>query len=135
MIAARYRRSSARRRRAGSLAAVLRIAAVALALIGMLASALITRGWQGTVTRQRDERLDRTAASRTATIGNALRHYENALQATRSLLLASDSVGPRDFGTFARTLGLKHRYPGLQGDQLADGGPRRQGGRVRGRRP
>jgi diguanylate cyclase (GGDEF)-like protein len=97
------------------LAAVLQIAAVALALIGMLASALITRGWQGTVTRQRDERLDRTAASRTATIGNALRHYENALQATRSLLLASDSVGPRDFGTFARTLGLKHRYPGLQG--------------------
>ena len=67
------------------------------------------------MTRQRDERLDRTAASRTVTISSALANYENALQAARSLWLASGSVSRQEFSIFARSLDLTDRYPGLQG--------------------
>jgi hypothetical protein len=42
---------------------VLRGAALAVVLVGMVASALIAQGWRHTVTSQRDERLERTAAS------------------------------------------------------------------------
>jgi diguanylate cyclase (GGDEF)-like protein len=93
---------------------VLRVTAVLVALLGIAASAWIARGWDAAVTRQRDERLDRTAAARTTTIGNALHHYEDALQAERSLWLASTFVSRNDFKVFARTLDLPRRYPGLQ---------------------
>ena len=42
-------------------------------------------------------------------------NYENALQAARSLWLASDSVSRGEFSAFARSLDLPKRYPGLQG--------------------
>jgi CHASE1-domain containing sensor protein len=87
---------------------------VAVLLVGTVGSFLIAEGWESTVRRQRDERLDRTAASRTVTISGALANYENALQAARSLWLASESVNRREFNTFARSLDLKDRYPGLQ---------------------
>jgi Diguanylate cyclase, GGDEF domain len=61
----------------------------------MVASTLIAQGGRRPVTSQRDERLERTAASRMVTISSALAKYENALQAARSLWLASDSVGRR----------------------------------------
>jgi diguanylate cyclase (GGDEF)-like protein len=93
----------------------LRGAAVAVVLIGVIGSVLLARAWESTVTRQRDERLDRTAASRTVTISSALANYENALQAARSLWLASGSVSRQEFSIFARSLDLTDRYPGLQG--------------------
>jgi diguanylate cyclase (GGDEF)-like protein len=99
---------------AGLGVAALRLAAVLVVLLGVTASAWIARGWDATVTRQRDDRLDRGAASRTTTIGNALGHYEDALQAERSLWHASTFVSCDDFRVFARTLDLPHRYPGLQ---------------------
>jgi diguanylate cyclase (GGDEF)-like protein len=98
-----------------SWAAALRVAAVAVAVAGIVASVLIAGGWRNTVARQRDERLERGAASRTATISSALGHYENALQAQRSLWVASTRVTSRDFLRFAHTLDLGRRYPGLQG--------------------
>ena len=79
--------------------AALRGAAVAVLLVGTVGSFLIAEGWESTVRRQRDERLDRTAASRTVTINGALANYENALQAARSLWLASESVNRREFNT------------------------------------
>lgn len=57
---------------------------------------LLARGWQSTVNRQRDERLDRTKVAQTSTIGGALANYENALQGARSLWLASDGVAGWD---------------------------------------
>jgi diguanylate cyclase (GGDEF)-like protein len=108
------RRRLARHRRADRWAAALRAAALTVTLAGVLASVLAARGWQATVTSQRDERLDRTKTARTLTIRSALGQYENALQAARSLWLASDHVGASDFGTFARSLNLETRYPGLQ---------------------
>jgi CHASE1-domain containing sensor protein len=92
----------------------LRGAAVAVVLIGVIGSVLLARAWQATVTRQRDERLDRTATSRTVTIATALANYESALQAARSLWLASNSIDRQEFSTFARSLDLRDRYPGLQ---------------------
>ena len=88
---------------------------MAVVLIGVVGSVLLAQGWQSTVTRQREERLDRTAASRTVTISSALANYENALQAARSLWLASGSVSRKEFSIFARSLDLGDRYPGLQG--------------------
>ena len=93
---------------------MLRVVAVLVVLLGIVASTWIARSWHATVTRQRDELLDRTADSRTVTIRNALRHYEDALQAQRSLWQASTFVRRDDFRVFARTLDLPHRYPGLQ---------------------
>lgn len=87
---------------------------MAVVVVGVVGSALIAKGWASTVTRQRDERLDRTATTRTVTISSALANYESALQAARSLYLASDSLSRREFNTFARSLDLKDRYPGLQ---------------------
>jgi hypothetical protein len=58
--------------------------------------------------------IARTAAVRTATISTALRHYENALQAARSLWIASEEVSREEFRAFANALELTHRYPGLQ---------------------
>jgi CHASE1-domain containing sensor protein len=115
MMAIRRRRRPLRRDRAARWSNVLRGAAVAVAALGLVASLLIARGWQTTVSRQRDQRLDRTAASRTAAITGALATYENALQAARSLWLASDSVNRAEFSSFARSLNLGDRYPGLQG--------------------
>jgi diguanylate cyclase (GGDEF)-like protein len=114
MTATRVRRRPRRRDRADRWSDALRGAAVAVVLIGVVGSVLLAKGWQSTVTRQRDERLDRTAASRTVTISTALANYESALQAARSLWLASNSINRREFSTFARSLDLRDRYPGLQ---------------------
>jgi diguanylate cyclase (GGDEF)-like protein len=67
-------------------------------LIGTVGSVVAAQAWQATVNRQRDERLDRTAATRTVTITSALANYENGLQAARSLWLASNSVSRPEFG-------------------------------------
>jgi CHASE1-domain containing sensor protein len=82
--------------------------------LGIAASAWIARGWEATVTRQREERLDRGAASRTTAIRDALGQYESVLRAERSLWLASTRVSRRDFRNFAATLDLPRRYEGLQ---------------------
>jgi len=42
-------------------------------------------------------------------------NYENALQAARSLWIASGSVSRGEFNAFARSLDLRDRYAGLQG--------------------
>ena len=94
---------------------MLRGAAIAVVLIGTLGSALAAKGWHQTIARQRDDRLDRAASSRTATIEGVMANYENALQAARSLWVASDSVSRQEFNAFARSLDLRDRYPGLQG--------------------
>ncbi|HJU02314.1 MAG TPA: diguanylate cyclase [Actinomycetes bacterium] len=94
---------------------MLRGAAVAVVALGTLASALMARGWQETIARQREDRLDRAAASRKATVEGAMANYDNALQAARSLWIASDSVSRQEFNAFARSLDLPKRYPGLQG--------------------
>jgi CHASE1-domain containing sensor protein len=90
-------------------------AAIAVVLIGTLGSALAAKGWHQTIARQRGDRLDRAASSRTATIEGVMANYENALQAARSLWVASDSVSRQEFNAFARSLALRDRYPGLQG--------------------
>jgi len=115
MITIRWRGRAPRRDRADRRSAALRGAAVAVLLVGTVGSVLAAQGWQSTVTRQREERLDRAAASRTVTITGAMANYENALQAARSLWLASDSVSRSEFNAFARSLDLKDRYAGLQG--------------------
>ncbi|HWC43297.1 MAG TPA: diguanylate cyclase [Actinomycetota bacterium] len=94
---------------------MLRGAAVAVVVLGTMVSALVAHGWQQTIDRQRDDRLDRSANSRKATIEGAMANYENALLAARSLWVASDSVNRREFNAFARSLDLGKRYPGLQG--------------------
>jgi diguanylate cyclase (GGDEF)-like protein len=114
MTAARWRWRPSRRQ-ATAWAAALRVGAVAVVLAGTVATALLAQGWQARVARQREERLDGAAASRTTTISSALEHYENALQAQRSLWVASTLVTRRDFARFAHTLDLERRYPGLQG--------------------
>src|SRR5215218_3785113 len=103
------------RRRPDRRSDTLRGAAVAVVALGTVASALMARGWQETIVRQRDDRLDRAASSRTATIEGAIANYENALQAARSLWVASESVSRQEFNAFARSLNLGQRYPGLQG--------------------
>jgi diguanylate cyclase (GGDEF)-like protein len=95
-------------------ARALRASALVVTVAGIVASVLVARGWQDTVARQRDERLDRTKASRTITLASELGGYENALRAARSLWLASDDVGRKDLGRFARSLDKESRYPGLQ---------------------
>jgi diguanylate cyclase (GGDEF)-like protein len=107
-------RRAPRRDRADRSSAALRWAAVAVVLVGLVGSALLAQGWKSTVNHQRDERLDRTATSRTVTISGALANYESALQAARSLWLASSSVSRAEFNAFARSLDLSDRYPGLQ---------------------
>jgi hypothetical protein len=54
---------------------------VAVLVPGAVGSVPAATGWQSTLDRQRDERLDRTATSRTVTVSSALAHYEDALQA------------------------------------------------------
>jgi len=115
MAATRFRRRFPWRNRADRWSDMLRGAALAVVLVGMAASVLLAKGWHDTVTRQRDERLDRTAGSRTDAITAAMANYENALQAARSLWLASRSVTRGEFNAFARSLDLRERYPGLQG--------------------
>jgi diguanylate cyclase (GGDEF)-like protein len=114
MTTARSRERVPRRDRVTRWPRALRGAALAVMLAGILASVWVAKGWQSTVTRQRDERLDRTKTARTTTIRSALGQYENALQAARSLWLASAHVSRKDFNTFARSLDLENRYPGLQ---------------------
>ena len=119
MIRFRARGRPRRRDRADRVArtrsAALRGAAVAVLLVGTVGSVLAAQGWQSTVRRQRDERLDRGAASRTVTISGVLGNYENALQAARSLWRASETVDRSEFNAFARSLDLRDRYAGLQG--------------------
>jgi diguanylate cyclase (GGDEF)-like protein len=94
---------------------MLRGAAVAVVVLGTVVSGLTARGWQETIARQRDDRLDRSASTRKVTIEGAMANYENALQAARSLWVASDSVSRKEFNAFARSLDLRDRYSGLQG--------------------
>jgi diguanylate cyclase (GGDEF)-like protein len=108
------RRRVARRDRAAGWSRALRAVALVVTVVGIVAAVLVARGWRDTVARQRDERLDRTKASRTITLASALGGYENALRAARSLWLASDHVDREDFGRFARSLDKESRYPGLQ---------------------
>jgi diguanylate cyclase (GGDEF)-like protein len=115
MVAAMLLRRLTWRGQGGPWASVLRVAAVLVVLLGIAASAWIARGWDAAVTRQRDERLDHSATSRTTAIGEMLREYESALYAERSLWLASAFVSHKDFETFASSLDLPRRYPGLQG--------------------
>jgi CHASE1-domain containing sensor protein len=115
MVAASLLRRFAWRGQAGLGAAAMRVAAVLVVLLGVTASAWIARAWDATVTRQRDERLDHGAASRTTTLVSALRQYETALHAGRSLWLASTFVSRQEFSVFADSLNLRERYPGLQG--------------------
>ena len=119
MITIRWRSRARRRDRANRVlrtrSAALRGTAVAVLLVGTVGSVLAAQGWQSTVRRQREERLDRTAASRTVTISGVLGNYENALQAARSLWRASETVNRSEFNAFARSLDLRDRYPGLQG--------------------
>jgi diguanylate cyclase (GGDEF)-like protein len=115
MASARSGRRGARSARVDRWADALRGAAVAVVVVGVVASVLLARGWQATVARQRDERLDRTASSRTTAITGTMANYEGALQAARSLWLASDRVERSEFSAFARSLELPKRYPGLQG--------------------
>ena len=68
MASARSGRRGARTARVDRRADALRGAAVAVVVVGVVASVLLARGWQATVARQRDERLDRTASSRTTAI-------------------------------------------------------------------
>jgi len=89
-------------------------AAVAVVLLGTVGSVLVSRGWDTTVDRQRDERLDRTKTSWTASIELALGDYEKALRAARSLWLASGEVDEEEFKVFVRSLDRETRYPGLQ---------------------
>jgi diguanylate cyclase (GGDEF)-like protein len=114
---ARFRsgRRGARRDQVDRWSDALRGAAVAVVVVGVVGSILLARGWQATVSHQRDERLDRTAGSRTTTITGTMANYESALQAARSLWLASDRVDRAEFSAFARSLDLAKRYPGLQG--------------------
>ena len=117
---------------------MLRGAAIAVILIGTLGSALAAKGWHQTIARQRDDRLDRAASSRTATIEGVMANYENALQAARSLWVASDSVSRQEFNAFARSLDLRDRYPGLQGigwRLFVTAGEPRVASRPAGRRP
>ena len=115
MASARSGRRGARGARVDRWADALRGAAVAVVVVGVVASVLLARGWQATVARQRDERLDRTASSRTTAIIGTMANYESALQAARSLWLASNRVDRSEFSAFARSLELPKRYPGLQG--------------------
>ena len=62
----------------------------------------------------RSGRRARAAATRTATTTAALADYESALQAARSLWLASDRVRRSELSAFARSLDLTDRCPGLQ---------------------
>ena len=114
MTAIRVGRRALRRDRADRWSAAVRGAAVAVVLVGVVGSALLAQGWKSTVDHQRDERLDRTATARTVTISGALANYESALQAARSLWLASNAVSRAEFNAFARSLDLTDRYPGLQ---------------------
>lgn len=114
MTAIRVDRRTLRRDRADRWSAAVRGAAVAVVLVGVVGSALLAQGWKSTVDHQRDERLDRTATARTVTISGALANYESALQAARSLWLASNAVSRAEFNAFARSLDLTDRYPGLQ---------------------
>jgi diguanylate cyclase (GGDEF)-like protein len=115
MASFRSGRRGRRRDRVDRWSDALQGAAVAVAVVGVVASVSLGRGWQSTVTHQRNERLDRAATSRTTAITAVMANYESALQAARSLWLASDSVSRGEFSAFARSLDLSDRYPGLQG--------------------
>ena len=114
MTAIRVARRALRRDRADRWSAAVRGAAVAVVLVGVVGSALLAQGWKSTVDHQRDERLDRTATARTVTISGVPANYESALQAARSLWLASHAVSRAEFNASARSLDLTDRYPGLQ---------------------
>jgi diguanylate cyclase (GGDEF)-like protein len=97
MVAIRPGRRASWRERADRRSDMLRGAALAVVLVGMVASALIAQGWRRTMTSQRDERVERQADTRKVTIASALANYEYALQAARSLWLASDAVNRPEF--------------------------------------
>jgi hypothetical protein len=63
MVSFRSSRHVRGRDRADRGADMLRGAAIGVLVVGVVASGLLARGWQSTVTRQREERLDRAAAT------------------------------------------------------------------------
>jgi hypothetical protein len=111
------------------------LAAVAVLLLGVLGSVVAAQAWRATVSRQRDERLDRTAASRTVTISGALGQLRERPPG-RPLPVAGLRLGqpPRvqRLRPQPRPAGPLRRAPG---DRLAPAGHRRRAGRVRGRDP
>jgi diguanylate cyclase (GGDEF)-like protein len=109
-----HRRSPPLRQRPDRWSGMLRGAAVAVVVLGTVGSVLVARAWQSTVDHQRDERLDRSMTSRSATIEATLGDYEKALRAARALWLASGTVSQAEFRIFARSLDRETQYPGLQ---------------------
>jgi hypothetical protein len=120
MIAIRRRRRLRRRDRATRWSRVLR--GVAVAAFGLVASLLIARGWQATVSRQRDERLDRTATtSRTAQPSPAWRSCTtagSARQPGRQLPEGFRADGPdirtTSFAFGTRTFTVRYAPPARQ---------------------
>src|SRR5919197_86223 len=101
-------------RRWGLRPALLRPVAVLILGFGVAISATLASVWQHTVSGQHADRLDRTAASRTTAVGNAIRRYQDVLMAERALVLASTFVSRADFHAFADALEFRRMYPGLQ---------------------
>ena len=101
-------------RRWGLRPALLRPVAVLMLVFGVAISATLASVWQHTVSGQHADRLDRTAASRTTAVGNAIRRYQDVLMAERALVLASTFVSRADFHAFADALEFRRMYPGLQ---------------------
>ena len=68
------RTSPASRGRRPTLLATLRVLAVFALVAGVTGSLLLARAWGDLIDRQRDERLERMAVSRTASVRAALDH-------------------------------------------------------------
>ena len=109
------RTGPASRGRRPTLLATLRVLAVFALVAGVTGSLLLARAWGDLIDRQRDERLERMAVSRTASVRAALDHYQDLLFAERALFLASTTVTRSNFAAFASNLDLSSRYPGLHG--------------------
>jgi signal transduction histidine kinase len=103
------------RGRRPSLLATLRVLAVLALVAGVAGSLLLARAWGDLLDRQRDERLERMAVARTASIRAALEDYQDVLFAERALFLGSTTVTRSGFAAFASNLDLSSRYPGLHG--------------------
>jgi hypothetical protein len=108
---------------------MLRGAAVAVVVVGMVVSALVAKGWRSTIVRQHDERLDR---GRRLADGDDRGHDGQLRERPpgRSLWVSSDSVSRREFNAFARSIDLRERSR-APGHRLALVRHRRSAGRGR----
>jgi predicted signal transduction protein with EAL and GGDEF domain len=86
-------RWSARLNRTDRWLPVMRPLAAVVVLLGVAASVWIAEGWHATVTRQRDERLDRTAASRTVTTNAVLAQVSTLYQRVGRLAVTDGLTG------------------------------------------